>query len=200
MKVFIIIILTFLSIDSFSQIDSILIKIYYPDKSKVFETYWINRTDSSKNGEYIRFNSYGKIYVKGFYRNNQKIGIWDFYNKYSGYKELFEKFDFSTYKEIYNKDSLNMQAHFPGGQEELNNFILSKRQLDNFINIKGKVFISITIDTLGNLIDTKISRGLRTDIDKALIDILKNSPKWISSTKNGLKIKETLILPIDINK
>ena len=93
-----------------------------------------------------------------------------------------------------------MQAHFPGGQEELNNFILSKRQLDNFINIKGKVFISITIDTLGNLIDTKISRGLRTDIEKALIDILKNSPKWISSTKNGLKIKETLILPIDINK
>jgi hypothetical protein len=200
MRTFISIILIVLCIDTYSQIDSILIKSYYPDKSNIFEKYTINKKDSLKNGSYQRFNNKGRLYINGLYNSDERIGIWEFYNKYSGYPELIEKYDYSNNQEIFYKDKNNSQAHFIGGEEELNSFILSTKSLDSMQNGNGKIMIGFTVDTIGVLKNINVYRGLRPDIDNLVIDILKDSPKWIPSMKNGSKIEETLILPIEINK
>jgi hypothetical protein len=200
MKAVTIIIFIFLSLDSYSQTDSILIKTCYPNKSVLFEEYVISKMDSIKNGSYKRYTAKGKIYVKGLYQNNIRTGIWEFFNRYSGYTELIEKYDYTTGLEIYYKNMNNFQAHFVGGDEELNSYILSNKSLDSLKNINEKILIGFTVDTVGHLKNFKIYRGLRPDIDNLVVEILKDSPKWVPPIKNGFKKEETLNLPIMIRK
>jgi Gram-negative bacterial TonB protein C-terminal len=190
----------FLNLKLYSQVDTLLISTYYPDKSTLFETFMINKKDSLKNGSYKRFNPKGKLYIKGFYKNNIRSGIWEFYNKYSGYIELIEKYDYTNNKEIFYRDKNNSKAHFIGGEEFLSDFIYSNKSLDSIKNLNGKILVGFTVDTLGSLKDIKVLRGLHPDIDKLAIKIMNGSPKWIPSIKNGMKIDETLKLPIEIKK
>lgn len=200
MKVFTIIILIFLCFNSYAQVDSILIKTFYSDKSTLYEEFVISKMDSIKNGIYKRYTPKGKVYVKGLYQNNIRTGVWEFYNKYSGYTELIEKYDYTNKNEIYYKDKNNSLAHFIGGAEEFSDYILSNKTLSSMKNVNGKLFVGFTIDTIGTLKDIKIYRGLRQDVDQLVIEILKDSPLWIPSIKNGLKINETMGLPIKIKK
>jgi Gram-negative bacterial tonB protein. len=158
----------------------------------------MTKKDSLKNGRYQRFTPQGKVYVRGFYKNNVRVGIWEFYNKNSGYIELIEKYDYANQAEIYYKDRQNAPAHFAGGMEEFNNYILSGKKIDSLKNIQGKMIIELTVDRTGNLKNFKIYRGLKRDVDSLVLELLKESPKWIPSTKDGIPIDETFMLPIEI--
>jgi hypothetical protein len=200
MKILLIIIGISFQIGAFSQTDSLLIKTYYSDHSTLFEEYSITLSDSLRNGGYKRFNSKGKPYVSGYYKENQRSGIWDFYNKYSGYVELIERYDYTLQKEIFYKDIYKRPAHFPGGDEEFINYVQTNKQLDKLTNIKGEIIVGFAVDSIGNVNNIKILRSLRTDIDSLVIDILQSSPKWVLTNKEALKSELSFTLPIKIEK
>ena len=198
MKIKFSIILIFIINLAFSQSDIVVIKTYYPENKKLYEEYEINKTDSLKNGYYYRYNLKGRIYVKGAYNNGERIGIWEFYDKNSGAIALRQKYDYSNSQEIDYKD--NSTARFVGGEEEFSDFLNSELsdtlKHDKFKNIHGSLYLKFTVDTIGNLNDIVVLRGVEPEYDNIFVEILKKSPKWIPSRKNGLRIEEEVVLPI----
>jgi len=106
-------------------------------------------------------------------------------------------------REIYFKDPNNELAHYKSVDEDNNEFVeylLSGQGLDTLQNINGRLLIGFTVNTLGDIVDIKVFRGVRIDIDNLVTEILKNSPKWIPSTKDGKKVDQRFVIPINIQK
>lgn len=70
------------------------VKNYYTEvyKQPIYESYQITIPDSLRNGKYQSFFITGHIQAVGYYKNNKRIGIWEFYRQYD--EELDFKFDF----------------------------------------------------------------------------------------------------------
>jgi len=62
--------------------------------------------------------------------------------------------------------------------------------------LEGKVFVSFIIDSLGNVSDVKILKGIRADLDEAVINAVKLSPKWTPATLNGRPISIRWVYPV----
>jgi TonB family protein len=63
--------------------------------------------------------------------------------------------------------------------------------------IAGKVYCEFVVDENGNVIYTKIKRGVYPLLDKAAIDVIKSSPKWLKpGFQGGKKVRTSITMPI----
>ncbi len=65
--------------------------------------------------------------------------------------------------------------------------------------LAGRVVVEYCIDTAGKTTDIRIVRSLSNNIDKAVIDAIKNSPEWIPGKLDGRLVKVFFTLPLDIH-
>jgi TonB family protein len=89
---------------------------------------------------------------------------------------------------------------FPGGKEEMNKFIIEhlKYPVDAKIdNIQGQVIISFTITAEGNIINVKILKGVRDDINNEAIKVIELMPKWKPGQQHGKNVSVNYSLPIN---
>src|ERR1044072_2147948 len=71
---------------------------YYGD-GKLHEKYDLN-SKKEKNGAYICYSTFGKIYISGHYKNGMPVGTWEYFSSdTSGI--LVQKLDFDTHKELF---------------------------------------------------------------------------------------------------
>lgn len=63
--------------------------------------------------------------------------------------------------------------------------------------IEGRVFISFVIERDGSLGDLKLVRGVDPSVDKAALDAVADSPKWIPGKVNGKPVRTKFTLPVD---
>ena len=70
----------------------------------------------------------------------------------------------------------------------------------NGVSLVGRVFIQFSINKNGTVEEVKIIRGLHPELDKAILKLVEESPKWTPGKQNGktIKIQQTLALPIKI--
>ena len=61
--------------------------------------------------------------------------------------------------------------------------------------IGGKIIVQYAVDTFGNTIDVKIIKGVRDDLDKEAIRLIKLLKDWIPATLNGHKTTHYLMQP-----
>jgi periplasmic protein TonB len=89
------------------------------------------------------------------------------------------------------------QAHFPGGNGELNKF-MNKILIypDQDSGIQGKVYVSFSIDTAGKISDANVKRGINPDFDKEALRLFNLMPDWIPMKCNGVPQKTRMILPV----
>ncbi|HOP49538.1 MAG TPA: energy transducer TonB [Ignavibacteriales bacterium] len=88
---------------------------------------------------------------------------------------------------------------FPGGEEELYNFIANNikyPELARKAGISGKVLIEFIVSEDGKIIEPKVVKGIGYDCNEEAIRIIKLMPKWIPGKQDGKPIKVRLILPI----
>jgi protein TonB len=97
---------------------------------------------------------------------------------------------------VYSDASLTVKPEFPGGLETFNahvNIFLKKSN-----NKKDTVFITFIVERNGELSNIKILKGVdsHTDkqIDKEIIEIVKNSPKWKPGELSGKKVRSMIPL------
>jgi TonB family protein len=83
---------------------------------------------------------------------------------------------------------LEYNAAYPGGATKFAAYIKSRLSYPEQAiksGIEGTVEISFMVNKDGSLSDFKILQGLGYGCDDAVIDILKNSPKWKPGISNG---------------
>lgn len=62
---------------------------------------------------------------------------------------------------------------------------------------EGRIIIQLIVDEVGNVSDTKIIRGLDDELNKEVIRVVKESPKWTPGSNKGQPVKVSYIMPIE---
>jgi len=62
--------------------------------------------------------------------------------------------------------------------------------------ITGKVIITLIVDENGNIIQPEVVRSVDPLLDQAVIDMIKQSPKWQPGLYNGRPVKVKIALPV----
>lgn len=62
---------------------------------------------------------------------------------------------------------------YEGGEKALRDFIYSNIQNPSHQCLSGKVYVGFTVDTLGNVKDVEILRGLSKEIDEECLRVVK---------------------------
>ncbi len=91
----------------------------------------------------------------------------------------------------------HQQAEFPGGNKALMEFIKQNLKYpESSACIEGRVIVTVTIDSLGNVCNPKVIRGLEPSFDQEALRVVSLLPKFKPGALNGKKINTTMIIPI----
>ena len=66
-------------------------------------------------------------------------------------------------------------------------------------SISGRMIVHFWIDTIGNVVDPEIIRGLNESLDSLVCKIVLDSPEWIPGKQRGKKVKVGFTFPVYIN-
>ncbi len=66
--------------------------------------------------------------------------------------------------------------------------------------IEGKVYIQFVVDVNGEIIETKIVKGVHPLLDQHALEIVKNMPAWNPARIDGKPIKSRFVIPINFKK
>jgi len=88
---------------------------------------------------------------------------------------------------------------FPGGEEALNNFLISHiiyppKAKEN--KISGTVYVKFRIEVDGSISECIILKSVHELLDNEAIRVVKSMPKWIPVIYEGKPIKVWFIIPI----
>ena len=103
---------------------------------------------------------------------------------------------------------LEKMPQYPGGEFELLKFIeknINKSIVSDSTLKEGKVVVTFSVDTIGNIIDFAVVRTYNHHVDKEFLRVLKLMPKWKpgelwSGNKNDSfkKVKCKYTMPLKI--
>lgn len=88
-------------------------------------------------------------------------------------------------------------TEFPGGVESFFKYIAANLRYPASAaadNVEGKVICSFIVAPDGKVTKVKVVKGVREDLDKAALEVLKNSPKWIPAKPGG---DNEVVVPIN---
>ena len=80
---------------------------------------------------------------------------------------------------------------FPGGYKALQEFIEKEKKYPNEALKKreeGAVYVVFTVDTLGNVVHSKVATSVSPSLDREALRIVRKMPKWIPSREGGKNI------------
>ena len=79
-----------------------------------------------------------------------------------------------------------ISPQFPGGDKALMEFLKKEvRQPDEAKDVKGRVVISVIVETSGELTHFKVARSVHPALDKEALRVAKMMPKWIPGSIYG---------------
>jgi TonB family protein len=92
-------------------------------------------------------------------------------------------------------------AHFPGGDNEMNKFIIANFHVPDSVRAAyptASVMLKVSINTTGKLTGISVLQGVNHAIDNELVRVFSIMPKWVPGVREGKKISETFALPVKI--
>lgn len=114
----------------------------------------------------------------------------------SSFSQSLEKQEDNT---IYNLAGIDEKPEYPEGLKQLNAYVNENYLKSGYASErKGKIYTLFVVEKDGTLSDIKILRGVDLEKSKALIQILKNSPKWKPGKQNGKLVRVLYALPLII--
>jgi hypothetical protein len=205
----------------YSQDLKLITRTYYPTT----EEYEVLKSNKNvKNGTYTK-NVYKKLSVKGTFKNNQRVGIWEFYDFQSD--ELEQKYDYDNKKLLYCDPTIQKPYNFfyndkwmiakldsmpylIGGLADLKLKIFQKIQDYCFQNrtqtlpFAGVTVFSFVVDKNGTAKNHKITISSKSPVEESLLNIVKSySNNWIPGIYNGEKVESeyniSMYISYDLN-
>jgi hypothetical protein len=97
------------------------------------------------------------------------------------------------------ENPIHIKAKFPGGEDKLNEFIQNNSPKSKCGSmLKETNYTSFTIKQDGTLTNFRTRKGINTEIDESIIEMLKKMPNWIPTKENGNPIDSEYIIPIKL--
>lgn len=62
--------------------------------------------------------------------------------------------------------------------------------------ISGKVFLQFCVNSIGQVCDIQVLRGVHPELDKEVVRCMNNSPLWIPAKKYGKAVKQQFVVPV----
>jgi protein TonB len=104
----------------------------------------------------------------------------------------------SITEEVFERQSINEQPIFPGGESELNRFIETHIQYPEEAkkyNISGNAYVRFVITKTGHIGETQIMKSAHPLLDTEAIRIIKSMPLWTPGKKDGIPVNVWYIVP-----
>lgn len=101
-----------------------------------------------------------------------------------------------------NPNSFNMietLPEYPGGWENLQKVIIENLKYPERAirdSITGKVIIAFVIDTIGNVTESRVVKGVRHDLDEEALRVVNMLNGWTPGRQRGVKVKVAYNIPI----
>lgn len=92
------------------------------------------------------------------------------------------------------------QAEFPGGMEAMYAYIqknLVYPEKAKAKGIEGRVFVQFVIEKDGSISNILIKRAIGGGCEEAVVEMIKNMPKWKPGTQKGKPVRCQFNLPIN---
>jgi len=96
-------------------------------------------------------------------------------------------------------DEADQMPVFPGGEEALMKFIISEVKYPDDAKkagIQGKVFVNFIVNKEGNIVHSKITRGVSPSLDKEALRVINKMPQWTPGKNKGEIVSVRYTLPI----
>ncbi len=144
----------------------------------------LNYIEDKENGEQLYYWDSGVMCRKEFYKKGKlkKSECWD---RKGNPKAYFPRFIMPKLKK---------------GRYSLQNYIVKHTKyppLSQKYRIEGTVFVGFKIDSLGNIIDVKIKKGINQELNTEALRVIKTMPKWTPGYLEGEPIEVPFTVPIN---
>ncbi|MFV0586805.1 energy transducer TonB [Bacteroides reticulotermitis] len=98
-------------------------------------------------------------------------------------------------------DLPEVMPEFPGGMSELMNFIAAniiypQELAQGEISVQGRVIIEMIIDKEGDIVQSKVIRGIHPQLDKEALRVVQLMPKWKPGLVDGQPVLSKFTIPI----
>lgn len=94
----------------------------------------------------------------------------------------------------------DVEAHFPGGQEALSNYIAKELvypELSIEMKEEGRVYVRFIVEKDGSITNVQVMRGASPSLDREAKRLVRNMPNWIPGEQGGMKVRSSQNLPIE---
>lgn len=172
--------------------------------SQVADCDTINLSDFS--GQCNMRNKDGIIIELRSYQAGEPSGLWKKLNKEGdviGAQFYKNGADSMIVNEVPKNDSGEVKtvyASFPGGMKALKQFLVANKQYPPEAKsncIHGTIYMSFMVDTVGDISEIKVERGVDSlTLDAEAIRLIEAMPKWVPGTEDEQKIPNKIRLPI----
>ncbi|TRX62809.1 TonB family protein [Carboxylicivirga sp. M1479] len=170
------------------------------------EICWVSKADTSiRDGESTTYYK-SKALAKGFYRNNERVGRWRFYNLNSILEYEYD-FDTSSLIRLSGKSDQELEIQSPclfKGSPIIPYLFLVNRlgYPQQAINkdIEGRVVLALKVNSKGEVYGFYIAKKLHPVIDHAVFNAAKEIPitwEFIASTIQGVPVNSEYQIAIE---
>lgn len=118
-----------------------------------------------------------------------------------------DKGEFLSYESSSKKDkqvngvtTYDKKPEYPGGITAFNKLFTSNFNSNGSIGyFGGRIMISFVVESDGSLADIKVIRNENYRVEREVIRVLKLGKKWIPAEKDGVKVRCSYLLPLEID-
>jgi protein TonB len=88
---------------------------------------------------------------------------------------------------------------FPGGEQELMNFLMKNVKYPKEATDKGtegRVIVQFVVDKDGSVINPKVVKSVSPELDQEALRVVKMMPKWQPGKQNGEIVPVRFAIPV----
>jgi len=164
-----------------------------------------------KEGKCTIYDDKGRKESEGDYKNDKRNGIWTWWID-EGKDSMIIEYDENGFKNrirppmetVKAKDGVftivEQMPVFPGGEQAMLDFISNNVKYPKSAredDVEGRVIVQFVISKTGDVVDAKIVKSVRSDIDEAALNVVNQMPQWNPGIQDGKTVLVSFNLPIN---
>ncbi|MBQ5663154.1 MAG: energy transducer TonB [Bacteroidaceae bacterium] len=98
------------------------------------------------------------------------------------------------------KEDVIVMAQFKGGHEALVDYLLQNTRYPAEamkMEQTGEVVVEFVVERNGMITNARVIKSVSTSLDQEALRVVTNMPNWEPGTKNGLRMRSQLTIPIN---
>ncbi|MFB9844637.1 energy transducer TonB [Mucilaginibacter ginsenosidivorans] len=93
--------------------------------------------------------------------------------------------------------AVESEPKFPGGMQEFYKYLGNSINVPASLFVKGRVQVSFVVETDGQVVETKIIKGIVTQkMKQEILRVFNASPKWKPAIQNGRPVRVQYSIPL----